>query len=333
MLKHVCYQCACEQDAIVIKQRETFQVKGDPIVVVSDVLTCTVCHEEIFSEALDSKNLERAFEEYRNKHNYMSPTQIKEIRRRFGSGRTVATLLGWSQATLVRYEGGAIPDASHYDQLLRLHKDPNYIKTLIEQRGHKLKDRERSKVEAAFIKTDLAQTLDPVDYLDTVFQPIFRDGITNVEFDFEKLTALVQCFTWKTQDVFKSKLQKLLFYADFLCYKRYGHQITGLAYIHHHYGPVPANHDLVQWALVTVGAIDVKSSEGSFGGELMISLGEPDRRLFNEEEIEVIEDVMGYFKDFTASKISEFSHSERAYSQTGFKDMISYSYASDLQLD
>lgn len=332
MLKHVCYQCACEQDAIVIRQRETFQVKGEPIEVVSDVLTCSVCHAELFSEELDSKNLERAYAEYRNKHNYLSPAQIKEIRSRFGSGRTVATLLGWSQATLVRYEGGAIPDASHYDQLLRLHDDPNYIKALIEQRGYKLKKRERSKVEATFNLAGV-ETPDPVEYLDTVFQPIYRDGITNVEFDFEKLTALVQCFAWRTQDLFKSKLQKLLFYADFLCYKRYGYQITGLAYIHHQYGPVPANHDLVQWALVTIGAIDVKPSEGPFGGELIISLGEPDRSLFNEEEIEVIDAVIGYFKDFTAPKISEFSHGEQGYSKTGFKDIISYSYASDLKLD
>lgn len=267
-----------------------------------------------------------------NKHNYLSPAQIKEIRSRFGSGRTVATLLGWSQATLVRYEGGAIPDASHYDQLLRLHDDPDYIKALIEQRGYKLKERERSKVEAAFNLAGLVETPDPVEYLDTVFQPIYRDGITNVEFDFEKLTALVQCFAWQTQDLFKSKLQKLMFYADFLCYKRYGYQITGLAYIHH-YGPVPANHDLVQWALVTIGAIDVKPSEGPFGGELIISLGEPDRSLFNEEEIEVIAAVIGYFEDFSASKISEFSHGEHGYSKTGFKDIISYSYASDLKLD
>jgi putative zinc finger/helix-turn-helix YgiT family protein len=332
MLKHVCYQCACEQDAIVIKQRETFQVKGDPIKVVSDVLTCSVCHTELFSEELDSKNLERAYAEYRNKHNYLSPVQIKEIRSHFGSGRTVATLLGWSQATLVRYEGGAIPDASHHDQLLRLHDEPNYIKALIDQRGYKLKERERSKIKAAFNLTGFVDTPDPTEYLGTVFQPIYRDGITNVEFDFEKLTALVQCITWR-QDLFKSKLQKLLFYADFLCYKRYGYQITGLAYIHHHYGPVPANHDLVQWALVTMGAIDVKPSEGPFGGELIISLGEPDRSLFNEEEIEVIDAVIDYFKDFTASKISEFSHGELGYSKTGFKDIISYSHASDLSLD
>ncbi len=106
-MKHFCYQCDCEQDAIVISKRETFPVKGELIEVVSDVLTCSVCHEELFDEELDGKNLVRAYTEYRNKYNLLSPAQIKEIRSRFGSERTVATLLGWSQATLVRYEGGA----------------------------------------------------------------------------------------------------------------------------------------------------------------------------------------------------------------------------------
>ena len=107
-MKHFCYQCDCERDMIIISKRETFKVKGELVEVMSDVLTCTVCQEEMFEEDLDDKNLERAYVEYRNKHNLLSPAQIKEIRSRFGSGRTVATLLGWSQATLVRYEGGAI---------------------------------------------------------------------------------------------------------------------------------------------------------------------------------------------------------------------------------
>jgi len=332
-MKHFCYQCDCEQDAIVISKRETFPVKGELIEVVSDVLTCSVCHEELFDEELDGKNLVRAYTEYRNKHKLLSPAQIKEIRSRFGSGRTVATLLGWSQASLVRYEGGAIPDVAHYDQLLRLRNDPEYIKTILKQRGHKLKDRERRKVEAAFDPTSLSETPDPVEYLDTVFQPIYLNGITNVEFDFEKLTALVQLFALLNQSLFKTKLQKLLFYADFLCYKRYEYQITGLAYIHHHYGPVPANHDLIQWALFTTGAIDVKPFDGPFGGEIIIALQEPDKSLFNEEEFEVINTVAGYFKDFTATNISDFSHGEQGYNKTGFKEIISYSYASDLKLD
>jgi len=50
---------------------------------------------------------------------------------------------------------------------LRLRNDPEYIKTILKQRGHKLKDRERRKVEAAFDPTSLSETPDPVEYLDT----------------------------------------------------------------------------------------------------------------------------------------------------------------------
>lgn len=332
-MKHFCYQCDCDQDAVVISKRETFKVKGEPIEVVSDVLICSVCHKEIFNEELDGKNLERAYVEYRNKHNLLSPTQIKEIRSRFGSGRMVSTLLGWSQATLVRYEGGAIPDAAHYEQLLRLKNDPEYIKTILKQRGHKITDRERRKVEAAFDLTSQVDILDPVEYLDTVFQSIFLGGITNVEFDFEKLTAVVQLFALLNQNLFKTKLQKLLFYTDFLCYKRYGYPVTGLAYVHQHYGPVPAHHDLIQWALLTTGAIDVKPYEGPYGGEIIVALREPNKSQFIDEELEVINTVGGFFTDFTATNISDFSHGEQGYRETRFKEIISYSYASDLKLD
>lgn len=332
-MKHFCYQCDCERDMIIISKLETFKVKGELVEVMSDVLTCTVCHEEMFEEDLDGKNLERAYVEYRNKHNLLSPAQIKEIRSRFGSGRTVATLLGWSQATLVRYEGGAIPEASHYEQLLRLKNEPDYIKLILKQRGHKLSDRERRKVEAAFEPTSCLEVLDPVAYLDTVFQPFIHGKDNHVEFDFEKLSAIVQFFAIFNQNLFKTKLQKLLFYTDFLCYKRYGYPITGLVYIHHHYGPVPAHHDLLQWALSTTGAIEVKPFEGQFGGEVILALREPDKRLFNEDELEVINNVAGFFVDYSAIRISDFSHGERGYRETNFKEIINYSYAVDLKLD
>ncbi|MHB1654472.1 MAG: hypothetical protein ACYCVD_18670 [Desulfitobacteriaceae bacterium] len=44
---------------------------------------------------------------------------------------------------------------------------------------------------------------------------------------------------------------------------------------HHHYGPVPTNHDLVQWALFTIGVIDVKPFDGPYGGEIIVALENP----------------------------------------------------------
>lgn len=333
-MKRYCLECKNDQDVKIVRKKEVFPVKGDPIEVISDVVTCTVCGEEIFDEVYDEQNLARAYQEFRNKHNYLSPTEIKSIRSKYGSGRTVSTLLGWSQNTIVRYENGSIPDMAHHEQFLRLKNDPPYIRDLLKQNGYKLKDLERHRLQSLLGSTPVEdRDVDPVSSLMLAFKKYYDNGITNNDLDFEKMAALVQLFAKLNNNLVKTKLQKLLFYADFLSTKRYGRPITGLVYVHHHYGPVPVHHDLVHWALITNGDIDVRPFDGPYEGEVIIATQEPDLSLFSEEELEVINDVAGFFREFTAAKISEFSHSEKAYVETSLRDIIPYSYAPTIKLD
>lgn len=327
-----CDICQCEQETQVISRKESLHVRGEEFETISNIRVCAICGEELFDEELDTANLERVYQAYRRKHNLLSPLEIKQIRESLGSGRTVATLLGWSQATLVRYESGAIPGAAHHEQLLRLKNDSSYIKYLFNLNGHKLKERERERLHAIINKTELPDQ-DPVEYLNKLFNRFYNFGITNSEFDFDKLAAMVQIFAYHNRDLVKTKLQKLLFYADFLNTKRYGYQISGLAYIHHHHGPVPAHHDLIYWALQTMEVIDVKPYEGPYEGEIITPVGEFDRNLFTDEELEVIFTVANYFKDYSAKRISDFSHTEKGYAETEQKQIIPFSYADSLRLN
>lgn len=327
-----CDFCDCEQETQVISKKESLPVRGEEIATVSDIRVCSICGNELFDEELDTNNLERVYQAYRNKHNLLSPLEIRQIRESIGSGRTVAALLGWSQATFVRYEGGAMPSASHHEQLLRLKNDPSYLRYLFDLNGDKLKDREQERIKALISKGDVPNELGPVDFLNRLFAQFYNNGITNVEFDFEKLAAMVQIFAETNQGLVKTKLQKLLYYADNLHYKRYGYPITGLAFIHNHFGPVPVNHDLICWALEIVGAIEMKPYEGPYEGEIIIPVDNGDQDLFSDEELDVIFTVAGYFKDYSARRISDFSHKERGYLETAHKEIIPFIYASDLKL-
>ena len=331
-MKKYCDICQCEQETQVDNKRETFSVRGEEIETVSDIRICSICRNELFDEELDTKNLERVYQAYRNKHNLLSPFEIKQIRESIGSGRTVASLLGWSQATFVRYEGGTIPSASHHEQLLRLKNDPTYLNYLYDSNKNKLTDREKRKILAQIDKTDPAAEQDPVDFLNKRFAPFYNKGITNIEFDFEKLAALVQIFAVTNRELVKTKLQKLLYYADNLHFKRYGYPITGLVYIHHHFGPVPVNHDLIHWVLESVGVIETKPYDGLYEGEILMPTERGNQDLFSNEELEVIFAIAEYFKDFSATKISDFSHKEKGYIETAQREIIPYRYANDLKL-
>lgn len=51
------------------------------------------------------------------------------------------------------------------------------------------------------------------------------------------------------QNVSKIKLNKLLFCSDFLSFQKLTVSMSGLAYEHNHYGPVPLNYTLLYESL------------------------------------------------------------------------------------
>ncbi|MFZ3101391.1 MAG: type II TA system antitoxin MqsA family protein [Desulfitobacteriaceae bacterium] len=333
-MEKYCHVCECNRVVNMVTKKESFPVKGEPIEVVSDILTCSLCGEEIFDPYLDETNLERAFSDYRNKHNLLSPAQICQLRRQFGSGRLVATLLGWSQATLVRYENGAIPEKAHHEQLLRLKEDPKYIKTLFEKSSDKLSERERGKLSLIIEdKKSSAAFIDPVEQLNLYFRQFYDNGQLITEFDYMKLTNVVLFYAYYHPILYKTKLQKLLFYTDFLSTKRYGKQIIGLPFVHHNYGPVPLNHDLVHACLVMTETIETKLTAAPYEGEVIVASQEPDMAIFLPEEIDVLQSVLGFFRSYSSTQISDFSHKEKGYIETNHKEIIPYDYANYLLID
>ena len=57
------------------------------------------------------------------------------------------------------------------------------------------------------------------------------------------------------------------------------------------------------------------------------------KMILSEEEIDVLERIYVKFKDFGSVDISNYSHREKGYSSTKQGEIISYSYAKDIQLN
>lgn len=127
-------------------------------------------------------------------------------------------------------------------------------------------------------------------------------------------------------------MNKLLFYADFLCYKLTGRGMSGLSYKALQYGPVPYN-----WNKVFSLTEDIKQeiivlSNGS-EGHILTSDISPDKKCFTEREKEVLECVNTTFQNTSASSISETSHKEKAWiDNVKNHDFINYSYAFQLSI-
>ena len=98
--------------------------------------------------------------------------------------------------------------------------------------------------------------------------------------------------------VLKSKLCKLIFYADFKCFKDYAVSISGAKYAHAHHGPVPDNYEHYFATLIhDEKAIRIEEIDyGDYLGEKFYSEVELDLSVFSDDELEVLLKVKKLFR-------------------------------------
>lgn len=132
----------------------------------------------------------------------------------------------------------------------------------------------------------------------------------------------------------KTKLLKEMFYSDFYNYKNTTTSITGLEYVKLPYGPVPDDFDTIINLLYKENLIDYKIKYINDESEchLIKSKKEFDKEIFDNEELEVLEKIKTYFKNYTTREIVEKSHQEKAYLKTKEKKKIDYEFAFDIEL-
>ena len=143
-------------------------------------------------------------------------------------------------------------------------------------------------------------------------------------FSLEKMAAMVSYFAERAENLYKTKLNKLLFYADFTNYYRLGKSISGSRYVHLPYGPVPDGYEETLETLNHYGVIDVTKENSA---DLVRSGESPAKSFLNAEEIETLDWILENYGRMSASQLTEISHREKAYSNTRAGEEIAYEYA------
>jgi putative zinc finger/helix-turn-helix YgiT family protein len=331
-----CDECRQEHEVTVKERTATYTFADEPFEIIEQFAECTICGNEVTDEELDNKTLKKVAKLYEIKHSY-NPEALKEIRLSFNNVSQVlfAKLLNMGSATVKRYETGAVsPNSSQLGIYKMLKNDPKSIKNLFDQNKGNFTPDELKIVEekiAPFMENDITFTSHRV--LEVAYQPHVNKVDTGYSnFFADKLFHLVLFFS--REGVFKTKLMKLLWYTDFLQYKRMGKPLTGTPYWHMQFGPVPKNHDLVLGCLKSVEFIEVLEEENSEGyTKIIITAKIPfSPSIFSPEEFDVMRYVDEYFASFGSRAITNFSHKEAAWRQTTNEQIIPYSYAKEIQL-
>ena len=333
-----CPNCEEYTEATLRVEKEVYNVRGEPTEIEAEVVICQKCGTKIFDEERDSQNLEKAYSHYREKHNLLPPNEIRTIRENYGlSQRALSRLLGWGEITIHRYENGAIQDNVH-DSLLRLIQKPENMQNLFEGNRNKLPPYVASRLEkriASFLQEDVEKT----------FQVSFERLVSHQhvdltsgfkEYDLEKFKNMVLYLVSRSRGVLSVKLNKLLWYCDFLHFKETSVSITGSQYIRYPYGQVPKHYKFITDIMQDEELLDenevVFNTEEGIVGEEFTALVEPDESMFSEKEVQVMNYVADTFRDDTSTSIMNKSHQETAYLKSEDRGLISYEYAKELSL-
>ena len=123
-----------------------------------------------------------------------------------------------------------------------------------------------------------------------------------------------------------TKLNKILYFADFMAYGTYGRPITGVPYCHREMGPAPQRLRLVRRYLEANRALIVQKKPLREGREQhrTIALRNPDLRDFPPDDIAMVDGMIKFFWDLDAEDSSELSHQMVGWNVTEMNEVIPY---------
>lgn len=318
------------------KEIRTLNYRKEEFEVQYHFYLCVDTGEQFTDEELDTVNTNQIYNQYRLKYGIPFPDEIKEIREQYGlSASKMSEVLGFGANVYRNYEAGEVPSMSN-GKFLQQIKNPEVFKNVLET------SKQFTKEETEKIKRKIDAAHSELNDFEFLYEKYLMGGdvVPNEYTGFrtphlEKIANMVLYFAERTKP-FKTKLNKLLFYSDFLHYKKTCFSISGATYKAIQMGPVPKNFgSLYDYACehgyVNIGLIYFDSGNV---GEQFVPNGQRtfNEELFSQTEQWVLSHVCKTYKDHTAKDIIEKSHQEAAWidNAEGFKE-ISYRYSFDLK--
>ena len=323
-----CVECDNEVVATIEHRSMSMRIRGQETNYDAAVAICPSCGSVIADSRIEGKNLAAAYTAYRSANNLLQPEEIKEIRNRYGlSLRDFSRFLGFGEQTVSRYETGALQDEAH-DGMMRLASSHDGAAQLLAIR----RDQLPANIVAAAERFIASRPPRRFAVADFNWPPLNACTPSRTNgyraFDWDRAGAAVVSLASRCTNLYKTKLQKAMFFLDYYCFGMSGSSLTGIEYAHADYGPVINDKDVLLCVLQRQGKIELVQRGY---GEIVTPLLSPDG-IFDERELGYIDLVAGFVDTFeTASGISEFSHSLDAWKGTKSGEIIDYpSYAKEV---
>lgn len=322
-------------ETILQKESRTMEFRKEGFQIQFQYYLCKDTREQFTDEELDEVNTNQVYNQYREKYGIPFPDEIKSIRAQYGlPANKMSEILGIGINTYRNYEAGEVPSVSN-GRLIQMVKDPKEFKQLIQYSKNELSPKElesiNKKINLALNKPgDLPDSFESYIMLGDN-RPSIMNGYKSPNLD--KINNMVLYFAEKIKP-FKTKLNKLLFYADFLHFNKTCFSISGLSYRAIQKGPVPKNYDWIFDNTLEKKLVNILLHDyGDYMGEQFVATvpGSFNRHLFTSSELKAMQIVAASFENDTVNNIVKKSHEEEAWKDNvDVFNLISYKYGFEL---
>ena len=302
-----------EKPIKVIYRPDTVSYRGEEYPCVVTLFQDEDGGEPFTTTESDTVWFSQVTNQYRAKYGIPYTDEIIALREKYGLSATkMSAILGFGVNQYRLYEMGEVPSESN-GKLIRSAMNPHTFKDLVNNSRHQLTDREYAKITAR-VEEVIKQI--PAWYEERgadgrIFRT--RRGVENgfAPQSMARLKNLLLYVIEQMGEVFQTKMNKVLFYIDFLSYRESGMAISGLAYNAIEFGPVPQRWDRVYSAFDEVVPEPrlVRDQEST----ALTASAEADMSCFTEQERAIIDTVCAKMKGLSAHDISELSHNEPAW--------------------
>lgn len=327
----------CDGFANLEKEAKELTYRKDVFKMVAHFYKCEKCKEEFTTTEADKISLTQVHNQYRERNNIPFPDEISSIRQKYElSASKMSEVLGLGANGYSNYENGEIPTPA-YGNLISAAAEPKTFMTLLEKAKEHFSENafNKAKERVAYLSRTANEYAYLCSNLNIYNEPNNYTGYRKPEP--AKIANLVTYIIRHSKPDFndKLKLNKQLFFTDFMHYKNYGTSISGLSYRAIKYGPVPANYDNIYAYLENEQLISSQFLKLPNGGarEIFLSEADFDKNLFSDEEKDTIGTIIEKFGDSSSWEMVDLSHKEKAWKTLeGNRELISYQdYAFELK--
>ena len=296
-----------------VYEKRTWNFRGEQYEYEHIAWLCEDSGEQFTDDESDTAGFVQVTNQYRAKYGIPYTDEIIAVRQRYGiSAAKMSLILGIGINQYRLYEQGEVPNVSN-GRMIRSIMNPKVMLEMVESSKNELSVSEYEKIISKVQAIIASSETYKMEQYETrrIFTTLRGADNGYAQLSLGRLKNIMLYILNRCDEVWCTKMNKLLFYTDFMSYRERGMAMSGLSYRAIDFGPVPERWDRVYSEFPEVR--QELRQVGDFVGSVLIDSAEPDYAMFTDAELKVLDSICTHFSKMSSREISRISHDEDAW--------------------